>query len=366
MDELSPAPAWLLTAMTGGGTVDALPAAREAACAALTPAEHGALLPVALRTLTGAPRTDRDLVVWYTAPARLVARQVTDIPTQPWFDAASLAELFTALAERGDPKGLWWAAAALARSEERAPQAVAPPGLVRDAGVLVRAALATGAEHLAPAFAVAAVAGGGAEAELVGRLRDRRPTAQGWEEALALLLALGPAERAVLAEQRRAAFRHTPWPPLRAPGPQPGRWSHPRLARALLTAAAERLRALHAGEVPYVSDRALTAEEVVWVGWAVRCALRDGQPWAGELLASVLPRLVVAPTRARTAPSQSGAVALAQAVEAHPGPEAVAALREAVDVVRHAGLAKKLAGTLRRAERALGHKPARRTAATPT
>lgn len=61
---------------------------------------------------------------------------------------------------------------------------------------------------------------------------------------------------------------------------------------------------------------------------------------------------------ARTAPSQSASIVLAQAVSAWPTPEAVGAVREAKRLVRHAGLAKKLDRLLRAAEQGLARRPA--------
>ena len=66
--------------------------------------------------------------------------------------------------------------------------------------------------------------------------------------------------------------------------------------------------------------------------------------------------MCVAPTAAKTAPSQSLAIALGHAVETIPTPESVRALRDALATVRHAGV-QKLARNLKPAERALGERP---------
>jgi hypothetical protein len=85
-------------------------------------------------------------------------------------------------------------------------------------------------------------------------------------------------------------------------------------------------------------------------------AYRD-EPWFGPAIARLLPLVCVAPGTARTAPSQSLAIALGHSVEHVPTPESVAALREAVGVVRHAGVERKLARNVKPAERALASRP---------
>uniref|UniRef100_UPI00197F56A8 DUF4132 domain-containing protein n=1 Tax=Burkholderia sp. Ac-20379 TaxID=2703900 RepID=UPI00197F56A8 len=81
------------------------------------------------------------------------------------------------------------------------------------------------------------------------------------------------------------------------------------------------------------------------------------EPWLPALIGPLLSRASVAPTAAKTAPSQSLAIALGHAVEAAPTPEGVRALRDALAVVRHAGVKKKLERNLKPAERGLGERP---------
>jgi hypothetical protein len=151
-------------------------------------------------------------------------------------------------------------------------------------------------------------------------------------------------------------------------------------AREALEEADTRVTAIHSGQTPYASDKAFTPAEGAVVGRACQVALLRDEPWLGDLLGRLLPGVSVAPSPgaepgqkpdgtsgaeagpkarpgAKTMPSQSVCSALGRAVDAFPTPEAVAALREARKVVRHAGAAKKLDRFLRSAERGLARRP---------
>ncbi|AJY26690.1 hypothetical protein CH72_6176 [Burkholderia ambifaria AMMD] len=128
-------------------------------------------------------------------------------------------------------------------------------------------------------------------------------------------------------------------------------------ARDALTDAAGQVAALHAGAVPYEADRAFTTDDAQVVARAARVAAYRDEAWLRPLIGPLLTGVCVAPTAARTAPSQSLAIALGHAVETIPTPESVRALRDALAVVRHAGVQKKLARNLKPAERALGERP---------
>ncbi|KVH71591.1 hypothetical protein WJ42_02575 [Burkholderia cepacia] len=128
-------------------------------------------------------------------------------------------------------------------------------------------------------------------------------------------------------------------------------------ARDALTEAAQRLAALHAGAVPYEADRAFTTDDAQVVARAARVAAYRDEAWLRPLIGPLLTGVCVAPTAAKTAPSQSLAIALGHAVETIPTPEGVRALRDALAIVRHAGVQKKLARNLKPAERALGERP---------
>lgn len=128
-------------------------------------------------------------------------------------------------------------------------------------------------------------------------------------------------------------------------------------ARDALAEAARQVAALHAGAVPYEADRAFTTDDAQVVARAARVAAYRDEAWLRPLIGPLLTGVCVAPTAAKTAPSQSLAIALGHAVETIPTPESVRALRDALAAVRHAGVQKKLARNLKPAERALGERP---------
>lgn len=124
-----------------------------------------------------------------------------------------------------------------------------------------------------------------------------------------------------------------------------------------LRSAARKLADIHAGTEAYVADAAFTTDDAVVLGRAARVALIRDEVWLGKLLATLLPQTCVAPTAAKTTPAQSLAIAMGHAIESSPTPESVLALREALKVVRHAGLKKKLSRHLKPSERALAARP---------
>ncbi|MFL6625712.1 MAG: DUF4132 domain-containing protein [Vitreoscilla sp.] len=121
--------------------------------------------------------------------------------------------------------------------------------------------------------------------------------------------------------------------------------------------ADERLDALHAGRLPYESDKAFTIHEGQVLARAARVAAKHDAPWFRTLIGRVLPRVSIAPTAAKTLPSQSVAIALGYAVQTDPTPEGVQALRDTLAAIRHAGVKKKLARNLKPAERGLAARP---------
>jgi len=121
--------------------------------------------------------------------------------------------------------------------------------------------------------------------------------------------------------------------------------------------ADERLDALHAGRLPYESDKAFTVLEGQVLARAARVAAKHDAPWFRALIGRVLPRVSIAPTAAKTLPSQSVAIALGYAVQTDPTPEGVQALRDTLAAIRHAGVKKKLERNLKPAERGLAARP---------
>lgn len=128
-------------------------------------------------------------------------------------------------------------------------------------------------------------------------------------------------------------------------------------AEAGLKQAASRVRRIHDLEVPYGADKAFTLDEADVIIRLVRVALDRDAPWLPPVLDELFRKVSVAPTAAKSLPSQSVATALGYAIEALPTPEAVATLRTVLHDVRHAGIKKKLQRNLRGAERGLAGRP---------
>ncbi|MBB3225147.1 DUF4132 domain-containing protein [Pseudoduganella umbonata] len=127
-------------------------------------------------------------------------------------------------------------------------------------------------------------------------------------------------------------------------------------ARAALEEAAQVLERMHAGEIPYKADF-YDSDDGHVLALAARVGALGDEPWYRAVIGRLLPLACVAPTAARSAPSQSLTIALGYVTEAVPTPEGVAALRTALKAVRHAGLEKKLARNLKPAERRLATRP---------
>jgi len=176
----------------------------------------------------------------------------------------------------------------------------------------------------------------------------------------ALIDQLGPDARMVMAGQHTYYHASDNWADFRT-DPALG-LAHVEgympFAREILEAAADRVDAIHAGTIPYVADGAFNIEDAHLLGRAMRVAALRDEPWLGDVIMRLLPQVSVAPTAAKSLPSQSLAVALGHSIEGAPTPEGVAALRLALQRVRHAGIQKKLARNLKPAERALAQRPA--------
>lgn len=128
-------------------------------------------------------------------------------------------------------------------------------------------------------------------------------------------------------------------------------------AHHALNRAADHVDDIHAGRIPYQADAAFPGQEPLVIARAMRVASLRDEPWLGAVIQRLMPKVCVAPTSAKTLPSQSLAIALGHSIEGVPTPESVQALREALQVVRHAGIEKKLARNLKPAERALAERP---------
>jgi hypothetical protein len=128
-------------------------------------------------------------------------------------------------------------------------------------------------------------------------------------------------------------------------------------ARHALARAADHVDAIHAGRVPYVPDRAFSLEDAQVLARAARVAALRDEPWFGPCIVRLLPGACVAPTAAKTAPSQALSMALGHAIELAPTPEGIEALRVALKRVRHGSIKKKLQQNIKPAERALAARP---------
>lgn len=128
-------------------------------------------------------------------------------------------------------------------------------------------------------------------------------------------------------------------------------------ARTILEQAARHIAAIHEGSVPYAADAAFATADSPVLARAARLASYRDDDWFRPVIAALLPLVCVAPGAAKSAPSQSLAMALGHAVETIPTPESLLALRTALAQVRHAGIRKKLERNLKPAERALAERP---------
>ncbi|MET7462469.1 DUF4132 domain-containing protein [Nonomuraea sp. NPDC005501] len=335
---LSPPARHLLDLMTGA-TEDT---SRWPDATRLGAFELGALLPAAYRVVLRSASA---------MPARFAVEEAAK-ERQPLFTTEACADLFDALVE-GLPGRKWadmcFAAGALVRCPDGPPlERLAGP-----ARALVGFLLAE--NRLDNPFALLAVAGlAGMDAEVAERLTaGRGPIAVAEVE---LVLGWDAERRALFAEsvQERS---YNSWPPLpdvreRLAG-VPG---YLDLVRAALETAEARVAAIHAGDIPYKADKAFEAGERDAIGRAARMALFRDEPWLPGVLERLLPGVAVAPTQARTLPSQGVLFEIARAVEDHPTPEAISALRAARGATRHAGVPKQLDRMLKRIEPALAER----------
>jgi hypothetical protein len=131
---------------------------------------------------------------------------------------------------------------------------------------------------------------------------------------------------------------------------------YPDFARTALEAARARVAAIHAGEIPYKAEKAFDDGEKRALGRAVRLALHRDEPWLPELLDELVRGIAVAPTQAKTLPSQALLFEIARAAEECPTPEAISALRTARRITRHGGVPMQLDRKFKRMEPALAER----------
>ncbi|MFI0372488.1 DUF4132 domain-containing protein [Actinomadura sp. 1N219] len=127
-------------------------------------------------------------------------------------------------------------------------------------------------------------------------------------------------------------------------------------ARRALETAAARARAIQTGEIPYRADGAFTSGEVGALGRAARLALHRDEPWLPALFDGLLPDIAIAPSQAKTLPSQALLYEIARAAQDFPTPELVTALRTVRRTVRHVGVPKQLDKMLKKIDAALAER----------
>ncbi len=128
-------------------------------------------------------------------------------------------------------------------------------------------------------------------------------------------------------------------------------------ARETLISAAQHVNEIQHGDIAYKADAAFSTDDAQVISRAARVAAHRDEPWLRPIIGPLLAGVCIAPTAAKTTPSQSVAITLGHSIEAVPTPESVRALRDALALVRHAGIKKKLSRNLKPAERALAERP---------
>jgi hypothetical protein len=204
-------------------------------------------------------------------------------------------------------------------------------------------------------LAIGGLAGDDVLRAVAGRLR------QTWKgpivhDELDAVVRLSPVDRVLLAQvAENRSFNAPPVPP--------EVWERvaavpacAEFARRALEAAAARARAVQEGEIPFRADSAFTGDEVAAVGLAARIALLRDEAWLPGLFERLLPDVSVAPTQARTLPSQALLYEIVRAAQDFPTPELVTAVRNVRRTVRHAGVPKQLDKMLKKAEAALAER----------
>ncbi|MGI9422947.1 MAG: DUF4132 domain-containing protein [Hyphomicrobiaceae bacterium] len=134
--------------------------------------------------------------------------------------------------------------------------------------------------------------------------------------------------------------------------------SYVKVARDAIERATVHVAAIQAGDVAYASDKAFTIDSAASLGRFVSVALDREEPWLDPLLSTLLPGVCLAPKpTVKTVPSQSAANQIARAIAERPTPSALETLKRTAGDVRHAGVKKKLARHIKKAERRFYQRP---------
>ncbi|MEU9382182.1 DUF4132 domain-containing protein [Streptomyces sp. NPDC048279] len=269
---------------------------------------------------------------------------------RPRYTPEACRRLFEALAERCEEQG--WAD--LTRGLDALERCTGPlPDVSEPARALVGFWLEKDTVRQPYALlAVAGLADDGTLRTAVERLsRDVGPIVA---DEIAVVAGLTPAERTLLSQTDRDS---------RFVSPQAEAWRRPAgnpayvaFARRALEAAADRTDAIRAGAIPYQADKAFTDREITSLGQALRVALLRDEPWLPELFERLLPGLALAPTPAKTLPSQALLYEVVRAAQDYPTPELVTAIRTVRRTVRHAGVPKQLDKMLKKVDAALAER----------
>ncbi|MER5479414.1 DUF4132 domain-containing protein [Streptomyces sp. NPDC002734] len=303
--------------------------------------ELGGLLAAAQRVAAlEAPRT---------GTVRLAVEQAAE-QRRPRFTPAACREMLEALAERYEQRGwvdLTWGLDALENCTGPLPDVSGP------AGALVRLWLSKDTLRQPYAFLALAHFAGEEELRLAVEHLSRNVDPIVAEEIA--VVAGSALPRGFSASVADRDDRPTPtsvhaW---RRSADNP---AYAAFARRALEAAADRTDAVREGRIPYRADKAFTDREVTTLGQALRVALQRDEPWLPELFERLLPGVSLAPTAARTLPSQALLYEVVRAAQDYPTPELLTALRTVRRTVRHAGVPKQLDRMLKKADAALAER----------
>ncbi|NUT35608.1 MAG: DUF4132 domain-containing protein [Hamadaea sp.] len=309
----------------------------------LTDEEIGTLLPAALI------HTERWRAT--TASSAIVS---AGRDRQPVYSTETCEQMLTVLAHRSAffGSGATLAASVLVRCDGPWPATTA-----KLCGTIVRAYADSRYKIEAPfvVFGLSAVAGG-----LTDQLL-RRVFRFGLDPLLKtevdVLRRLGPTALLLVAEAGRTSGYYEPrslpdvWQRLAAFD------DYREFARQALREARHRAAEIQSGVRPFQADKAFSRDEVDTLGRCLRVLLAADEPDLAATVAPLLLDIAVAPTAAKTLPSQGLLYEVARATVEFPTPELLAALRAVLPVVRHKAVPKQLGRKIAAIERALADRP---------
>ncbi|CAM5456801.1 hypothetical protein SALBM311S_10110 [Streptomyces alboniger] len=176
-------------------------------------------------------------------------------------------------------------------------------------------------------------------------------------DEFAVIAGLAPAEQTLLSAYH--LYHRSDSPMAHAWRRSADNPAYVEFARRALEAAADRTHAIREGEIPYRADKVFTDREITSLGRALRVALLRDEPWLPQLFERLLPGISVAPTAAKTLPSQALLYEVVRAAHDFPTAELVTAIRTVRGTVRHAGVPKQLDKMLKKVDAALAERTER-------